>query len=53
MLYRYPLLAKMVFELLSIYFLRTRTITSGLQNVQILESSKSIHTLNQIKDFQN
>ena len=46
LLYRYPTLAKSVFELLSIYFLRTRTITSGLLNVQILESSKSISTLN-------
>ena len=46
LLYRYPALARSVFELLSIYFLRTRTITSGLLNVQILESSKSISTLN-------
>lgn len=53
MLYRYPILTKSVFELLSIYFLRTRTLISSLINVQILESSRSIHTLNQIKEFQN
>ena len=33
LLYRYPALSKLVFELLMIYFLRTRTVTAGLLNV--------------------
>ena len=33
LLYKYPSLTKSVFELLSIYFLRTRTIVTGLTNV--------------------
>lgn len=42
LLYRYPLLTQKVFELLSYYFLRTRTIMTSLCNVQVLESTKSI-----------
>lgn len=53
LLYRYPHLQNKVVELLSIYFLRTRTIVTSLQNVQILESSKSIHTLDLIKEYQS
>ena len=33
LLYRHPDLTKRVFELLSMYFLRTRTVTSALQNI--------------------
>ena len=51
LLYRYPLLTQKVFELLSYYFLRTRTIMTSLCNVQVLESTKSIQTLELIKDY--
>ena len=53
MLYRHSALTKSVFELMCIYFLRTRTIINNIENVQVLENSKSIHTLNVIKDYTN
>ena len=52
MLYKYAELKKSVFELLIGYFLRRKTVMMALQNIQVLESSKSIHTLNNIKEMQ-
>jgi len=49
MLYKYPDLTKRVFALLVMYFTRTRTLIEGLTNIQLLESSRSIQTLNNIK----
>jgi hypothetical protein len=49
MLYRNPELNKRVFELLVIYFLRCKTVLLGLENVQVLESSKSKETLENVK----
>ena len=51
MLYQYPELTKRVFALLVSFFTRKRTLMEGLMKTQILESTKSIHTMNRIKKW--
>lgn len=51
MLYRYSGLTQRVFALLTNYFTRKRILIENLYLTQILESSKSIKTMNTIKSL--
>jgi hypothetical protein len=51
MLYRYPDLTRRVFALMVSFFTRKRTLIAGLLQSKILESSKSIQTMNKIKNL--
>lgn len=49
MLYRSPELTKRVFALLVSYFTRKRTLIEAMTSMKILETAKSIQTMNRIK----
>jgi len=51
MLYKYPVLAKGVFELMVRLFARKRTLLENLQKIQMLEMPKSIRALQQITEY--
>lgn len=51
LLYKYPLLAKGVFELLVRLFTRKRTLLENLMKIQMLENPRSIQVLNQVKKY--
>ena len=49
LLYKYPQLAKGVFELLVRLFARKRTMLENLMQIQMLEDPRSIKTLKKVK----
>jgi hypothetical protein len=49
MLYRSPEMTKRVFALLVSYFTRKRTLIEAMTSMKILETAKSIQTMNRIK----
>lgn len=51
LLYKYPLLAKGVFELLVRLFTRKRTLLETLLRIQMLENPKSVQVLKQVKSY--
>lgn len=51
LLYKYPLLAKGVFELLVRLFTRKRTLLETLLQIQMLENPKSIQVLGKVKTY--
>jgi hypothetical protein len=51
LLYQYNELNQVAFELLVKYFNRKSTLIEALQNIQILESQKSIEILTKVKEF--
>ena len=51
LLYKYPLLAKGVFELLVRLFTRKRTLLETLLQIQMLENPKSIQVLGKVKVY--
>jgi len=51
LLYKYPSLAKGVFELLVKLFTRKQTLLENLQKIQMLENPRSIRVLSQVQKF--
>lgn len=51
LLYKYPSLAKGVFELLVRLFTRKRTLLESLMNIQMLENPRSIWILGKVKKY--
>lgn len=51
LLYKYPSLAKVVFELLVRLFTRKRTLLGSLMNIQMLENPRSIWILGKVKKY--
>lgn len=51
LLYKYPQLAKGVFELLVRLFARKRTLLENLMQIQMLENPRSIKTLKKVKSM--
>lgn len=51
LLYKYPLLAKGVFELLVRLFTRKRTLLETLLQIQMLENPRSIQVLGKVKSY--
>ena len=51
LLYKYPVLAKGVFELLVRLFTRKRTLLENLMKIQMLENPRSIQVLRKVKKY--
>jgi hypothetical protein len=51
LLYQYNELNQVAFDLLIRFFNRKSTLLEGVQNIQILESQKSIEILTKVKEF--
>ena len=51
LLYKYPVLAKGVFELLVRLFTRKRTLLENLMQIQMLENPRSIQVLSKVTEY--